>query len=247
MTVTLKNGTLINGTLQVFTPLALNPDLWLNHRDITTITKDGAEKVSEQDDKSVSLKNALQGDPALQPIYTPGIIGGQAAFDYDGVNDKMATALNWSIQFHIFIVIRPQVVTGVRTILSSYDGSGGLSSQGEYVLDLRSGSNFLFQAFNTSPPLSGAPSGGVNPNTNYLVELTSDAGKNLEMIVNNELLDTGTHGTSGATKPIYISGYTAGTANTFNGYSGEIVKFPFKLSAGDRAKMLSYYAGAYGV
>lgn len=247
MAITVTNSTINNTRLEAFSPLALNPDIWLDASDITTITKDVSDKVSQWDDKSGNGWNATQGTSTQQGIFTSAAINGLSAIDFDGVDDKMGTALTWSLQFHIFIVIRPQVVTGVRTILSSYDGSGGLSNQGEYVFDVRSGSTFLFQAFNLSPPISGAPSGGVLPNTNYLLELTSNASKFAELLINDESIDDGTHGTSGATKPTFIAGNTVTNTSTFNGYIGEVVRFPTKLSTNDRTTMLTYFANKWGV
>jgi hypothetical protein len=247
MAITITNATLTNVKLAPFSPLTLNPDIWLDASDITTITKDGADKVSQWDDKSGNGNNATQGTGSQQGIFTPSAINSLSAINFDGVDDKMATALNWSLQWHIFIVIRPTAVTGVRTILSSYDGTGGLNFNGQYIFDVRSGSAFLFQAANLSPPLSGAPSGGVNPNENYLLELTSDASKFAELFINDEFIDDGTHGTTGATEPTYVAGNIVTNTNTFKGFYGLFLKFPTILASGDRTTLLTYFANKWGV
>lgn len=243
MSSTISNGTLSGGLLSPFLPSALNPDYWRNPNDEGSVVKDGGNKVSEVVDKTGNAYNLTQGNGTQQGIWTPGAVNSRAAILYDGVDDLMASPYLWPLQFHIFIIIRPTRVTGVNTIISSYDGSGGLSSQGEYILDVRSGASFLFQAFGLSPPISGAPSGGVLPNTTYLIELKSNASKFAEMIINDEAIDDGTHATSAATKPMYIAGNTSGTANTYKGYFGEEVGFSSVLSSENRAKMLSYMAG----
>jgi hypothetical protein len=225
-----------------FDPLTLSPTIWLDGNDESTITKSVSDEISQWDDKSGNGNDATQGTVIQQPIFTTSAIGSNSSPDFDGSNDKMVTTLNWPLQFHIFVVMRPTNTSGVRVIMSSYDGSGGLSSQGEYILDHRNGS-LVFQAFNTSPPLSTA---GISANNTYLVEVSSDASKNLEMYLNNVLVDDGTHGTSAATRAINIGFNEPSSGSTFfRGYIGEIFLFPSVLSAGNKSKLISYFDAKY--
>lgn len=242
MTTILSNGTLSGGSLTPFSPSTLNPDYWRDPSSIINLAKDGANKVSEVFDLAGNSNNATQGNGTQQGIYTPGAINSLSAVNYDGIDDLMETPYLWPLQFHIFMVIRPTRVTGVNTIISSYDGSGGLGNQGEYVFDVRSGSTFLFQAFNLSPPISGAPSGGVLPNTNYLIELRANASKFTELLINNEAIDDGTIGTASATKTMFIAGNTTGTTNTFKGFVGEELGFSVIQTGNARTQLLNYFS-----
>ena len=244
MTSTFTNGTITNGSVGVFNPLSLNPSYWHDPKKESNLVKDGGNATSEHLDSSGNGKSATQGTPSQQPIWTPNAIGANSALVYDS-NDKMVmTGFNWPLEWHLFIVIKPTNVTGQHRILSSYDGSGGLTSVGEYIFDISNG--FLrFQAFNLSPLLVSS-SAIISANTPYLLELTSDASKNLEMFVNNVSIDTGTHGTTGATKPINI-GFDDPASGSFHfeGAIGDNIMTPAKLSTPNTDFMRNYIDSNY--
>lgn len=228
-----------------FDPLSLNPTLWLDGNDESTITKSGSDEISQWDDKSGNGNNATQGTVIQQPNFTTSAIGSNSAPLFDGSNDKMETSLGWTFQFHLFVVARPQSVTGVRTLVSSYDGVGGLGFDGQYVLDVTNG-NVRFQAANMSI-IFGVPSFGMNINTDYLFEVTSTAAKSVQVLVNQEQIGaTRTHGATAETAPINIGEDQppSGSAH-FKGPIGDIFLFPSVLSAGNRAKMISYFTAKY--
>jgi hypothetical protein len=243
MTIVLTNGKITGGSIGVFNPKSLGPSYLLDPKKELNLVKDGADKVSQFLDSSGNGKTADQGTDIQRPIWTPSAIGSNSALVYDGSNDKMVMGgFNWPLQWHLFIVIKPSSTSGVRVILSSYDGSGGLGNQGEYILDHRNGT-LLFQAFNTSPPLSTT---GIIAGNTYLIELYSDASKNLEMFLNNVSVDTGTHGTAAATRPINIGeDEPVSGSQHYAGSIGDNIMLPAKLSTADQTLMRNYFASNY--
>jgi len=72
-----------------FIPLGLNPVLWLDANDASTITE-VAGAVSQWDDKSGNGNHATQGTGSAQPTTGAETVGGKNALYFDGVDDFMA-------------------------------------------------------------------------------------------------------------------------------------------------------------
>lgn len=64
---------------------------WYDANDLSTITKDGSNKVSQWNDKSGNGRNVGQGTAGNQPLYVTGYMGGASlpAILFDGVDDWM--------------------------------------------------------------------------------------------------------------------------------------------------------------
>lgn len=72
-----------------FTPLSLQPDLWLDASDISTITSSGSPaKVSQWDDKSGNGRNFTQSTAAQQPLTNTRTINNLNTIEFTG-NEAM--------------------------------------------------------------------------------------------------------------------------------------------------------------
>lgn len=89
MSTIISNGTLSGGTLNVFSPLTYNVHLWFDANDLTTITKDGSNEVSQWNNKSVVANNARQGLGVNQATYQFNVITGLPEVKYNGTNNFM--------------------------------------------------------------------------------------------------------------------------------------------------------------
>ncbi|MFC1659029.1 LamG-like jellyroll fold domain-containing protein [Pseudomonadota bacterium] len=78
--------------------------LWLDANDESTITKDGDNKVSTWSDKSGNGNNATQGTSTYQPTYLPDGLSGKGTIYFDATDDRMATSLNLSSPYSVFVV-----------------------------------------------------------------------------------------------------------------------------------------------
>jgi hypothetical protein len=83
----------ILNSVSSFSPLDLNPALWLDAADATTITESGGF-VSQWNDKSGNGRNATQSIGANQPTTGSFTINGLNALSFDGINDQLRFATN---------------------------------------------------------------------------------------------------------------------------------------------------------
>lgn len=88
------NGTLITTNLSgaTFLPTQLdNLAIWLEADSGTSTTMDGVA-VSQWDDQSGNLRNAIQATASKQPLYKSGIINGKPVLRFDGSSDSLQVA-----------------------------------------------------------------------------------------------------------------------------------------------------------
>ena len=85
---TAKVSTQVSSWLN-FTPLSLNPELWFDSSDLSTITESGGA-ISQWNDKSGNGRNLTQGTGASQPSLTTNF-NGLNTVTFDGSNDFMET------------------------------------------------------------------------------------------------------------------------------------------------------------
>ena len=71
-----------------YVPVTQPLRLWLDASDLSTITKDGSDLVSQWDDKSGNNNNAIQGTAVSQPAFISNAINGKSIIRSDG-NDGM--------------------------------------------------------------------------------------------------------------------------------------------------------------
>jgi len=71
-----------------FTPMQLNPQLWLDAADSSTITLSGSS-VTQWNDKSGNGYNVSQGNAANQPAIISFGLNGLDVIDFDGSNDVL--------------------------------------------------------------------------------------------------------------------------------------------------------------
>jgi len=98
-----------------FTPLSLNPQLWLDAADPTTITLSGSS-VTQWDDKSGNGYNVTQGTAISRPTIATDPVTGLTVIDFDGSNDQLirttATALGRAVTgLTMYAVHKPDVLT----------------------------------------------------------------------------------------------------------------------------------------
>lgn len=76
-----------------FTPLAIAAcKLWLDANDITTITKDGSDLVSQWNDKSTEANVLVQATGSFKPKWFSAIQNGKDIIRFDGVADYITDA-----------------------------------------------------------------------------------------------------------------------------------------------------------
>ena len=179
---------------------------WYDSGDISTITKNGSNKVSQWNDKSSRGLNAIQATSANQFTYSataysglPGMLTGSPTSMTAGTN------ANWEFLHDgtgctVFIdaVITPSQTNNFTCLLSTYDGAGA---------DI--GAAFVFENFTATAgefwTYVGASSGNI---------LTSKTGVNTVNQLQNIILQSSTQ--SGQT-PTNCAQYIANVYQTATG------------------------------
>lgn len=116
-----------------FSPALLNGlALWLDAADASTITLDGANNVSQWNDKSGNGRHFGQSDAARRPSYSLASINGLNCVSYDGVNDIMTRAAEaWAYEYpvSVFVVFRATAFTSsYNSLWDWYTSSAGNTS-----------------------------------------------------------------------------------------------------------------------
>ncbi|MCA3224048.1 MAG: Ig-like domain-containing protein [Burkholderiales bacterium] len=124
-----------------WTPLALNPLLWLDAADPSTVTTT-ATGVSQWRDKSGNSRHAGQNTPTLQPAYVASAINGQPAvrFAPEGGGARDILAVSWAVtssNLTVYVVFRKPGSSGNRAhwygrLVSFWNTANGAANPGDF-------------------------------------------------------------------------------------------------------------------
>ena len=94
-----------------FTPLSISGlKLWLDADDLSTITKDGSDLVSQWDDKSGEGNHVAEGTGSKQPLFVANSMNSKDIIRFDGVDNRLrrTTFVNGELTQPntIFIVVK---------------------------------------------------------------------------------------------------------------------------------------------
>lgn len=114
-----------------FTPLTLNPAVWLDGADTATITH-SANAVSQWNDKSGNNRHATQGTGGNQPITNTRTQNGLNGVDFNGTSHSMLLPTyfdNLSTKdFTIYAVFKPDTSTGNDVLFSQQTSASRCNS-----------------------------------------------------------------------------------------------------------------------
>jgi hypothetical protein len=115
-------GIVASGVVE-FSPLDLNPALWLDAADTATITESGGF-VSQWNDKSGNNRNFTQAVGASQPATGTRTQNGLNVLDFDGSNDFMGAGDTLDLLNNNLTVIAVAKIDGTttNTLLGKYKG-----------------------------------------------------------------------------------------------------------------------------
>jgi hypothetical protein len=102
-------------------PLSLNPVLWLDAADTTTIIESGGS-VSQWNDKSGNGYNVTQSNATNQPTTGTATINGLNVLVFDGSNDSMTnTAIPSTSQPYTYVIVAQEssAMTAVKALLNA--------------------------------------------------------------------------------------------------------------------------------
>lgn len=154
-----------NTTLGAFSPTQISGlQAWYDASDLTTITKDGSDLVSQINDKSGNSRNATATTTA-RPTYTANYQNGKSALVFDGV----ANALSIS-DFSTILSTNKTIIIYAKQISVKAGGSGLFYESGNRpIIYLVNGSLQITYSGATGMPQSNENTNtyAISTNTNF--------------------------------------------------------------------------------
>jgi hypothetical protein len=222
--------------------------LWLRADDLAL--SDGSP-VRLWSDAAAALA-ATQATAGMQPAYRAGQIGGHAAVDFDGVDDRLDLATNVfsssSFPITVFTVLRT-TDSSAHVLGTGSSATGYLTSYGG-GLTVVSGAPTI-KANSNSAGLHLVAARRVDDGAPYLVSATASSG------ASEIRVDCAPGGSSTASTNAYAYGKsTIGASDgsssnaardPFAGSIAEVIAYQRALGAAERAAIERYLSGKYGV
>ena len=214
-----------------WTPLELDPVLWLDAADTATITE-AAGFVSQWDDKSTSGLAAAEGVQAYQPITGSRTLNGRNVIDFDGTLDRLIIpAFAVEQPFSVFTVAYQDVSQSGRYF----------QTLPNVVASFQPGDRPFQQAGLGNPY---GYSGSTPPGFTYLMENTfADPGSRI--VVNRRPAFAGTCGTNNPNGEYWVG--SGINTQRFNGVLAEMIVVDRLLSSAETRTLENYLAGKWGI
>jgi len=219
--------------------------LWLDASDLSSITKDGSNKVSQWSDKSGNAKHATQAVGANQPTYSATGFGGLPCIDWG------AGAASRKLDI-------PSITYGPHTIFVVLRGD---ASAGYFWVHLNDSTDYLYGNTNIASGVvrsavstykNPVPSAWLRDSTRRIVTRSFGGLHGSHLIYGNGLRYTttdqsaGDPGTGTVAGACYI-GTNQGGAVSWTGVIAEVILFDRALSDGERTLVEQYLARKWGI
>ena len=196
-------------------------------------------------DSSTTPANATQATGTKQPLFITGVVAGLPVVRFDGVDDTMSTARNWTPGYTAFAVMR-QSATGVdHTLFSGAANTNATRVDAtNHLAMLKTNVAIMATTVGTTP----------NPTTAFHVLAFSVApgdGSSLRAIkmTIDGALETFSSANYATALPIAIGANDpGGTPGAFmKGDIAEMLYYPLDLSDVDRRAVEAYLGSKYGI
>lgn len=207
--------------------------LWLDANDISTITKDGSDNVSQWNDKSGNAYHLIQSTASQQPNYTTGVVNGKPTIRFTAsTSDTMTEATNFGTACTVIYVSKQTGGSNLRML-------AGLSNN--WLLGYWGGNKrsayFEGWVYNSTVP----------SDTNWHIFSTTigGAGINSNVYENGSLFVGNTTGVD-CPNGLSLNGYL-GTSEFSDADIAEVIAYDRMLSRDELWKVESYLANKYAL
>ena len=223
-----NNGNAFLSFGTAFNPLSVTGlVMWYDANDSGTITKDGSNRVSAWNDKSLVGNNLAQGTGADQPLWVDSIQNGKPIIRFDGVSEFMAdlTTSTYSQPNTLFFAGTSPNADGE----SMFDGGGSTRN----LLNR--------QGTNTYRIYAGTGATGGTASTSFQIFRVLFSNGSGELDINGSVILTGqTINTFGMANPIIGAFDSSGPSGFGDIDVCEILFYNASLSSGDKTAVLNY-------
>lgn len=221
--------------------------LWLDASDVSTVTLDGSNNVSQWADKSGNLKHAAQATTLNRPTWLTNQLNGFGAVRPNGANQWLevpsmpAVDAGWTI----LIVTRRGNASAVGII-----GANAGTINSAFVIGPAVGNNLQVSQWGSAVNVAGP---AVGSGIDYGILATYDGshptGNFSIRVSTNATPATGAMTQLASTPP--ATTWNIGRYGTPGGYYGsglyEIVAYNRKITSGEELQLRSYITGKWGV
>lgn len=235
MSVRSHFGVIASGIQSVFDPSSVSGlKIWLDASDLSTITKDGSDRVSQWNDKSGGARHLTQATAGDQPLWLSADQNGRDVIDFTSnrfMDDSWSAE---SVPNTIFIAAElPQTGTGGRTNLIS-----GYSSNAQSV--------FGDDPENTYKYAAGSAQGGTKTGIEGTwQDVYALYGGAYDFEINGDSISSANCGTDDWT------GMTVGASSVDSQFGdmkvGEIVGYNASITGDDKTAILNYLKTKWGI
>ena len=219
-----------------------NLGLWLDADDASSFTLTGTD-VDQWNDKSGNSRHVVQATPANKPSRL--VFDGRYGLFFNGTSDQLTSSTTYSFteavtgKWTSFAVFRPNIVSGVRSILDMDNETARLAQ------NIRANGTIIDGlAFNTGGTAytDTYPSAGIAIGYTYIASVVRGA-TTIETFLNGA--SNGTTATAGTVattaSAVRVGAHQGGSPSQFfSGYILEVIHYNAELSSGDRAAIELY-------
>ena len=231
----------ITGSSNRFNPLSLNPQLWLDASDSSTVLNAGGlpanadEAVATWSDKSGTARHFIQNTTTYRPLKKVAVLNGRDGLQFDGINDFMGNPTFTGVSaLYVFMVLRPNLKGSYHNI---YDGSHMLWLQGNNRLELNAayvvGQNVSALGYSNEWVVVSTAAQSTSPRDRIFI--------NGQAVASNP-------STRGAMSGnIALQFFARGTGQTYSGVVGEIIVCCSPLTEAQIAQTNRYLVNKWNV
>lgn len=221
-----------------FNPVDLNPSLWLDAADTTTITASlGA--VSEWRDKSSNGWHVTQSTAINQPTTGSATQNGRNVISFDGSNDTMSRTGTFDIGTAYTIAVVATPSSGTDDYVFMLGRVAATVGQSSIISKFLSRSYESYNFLGTPTPVESRYTLGSSSLSGYNTLIVIRNGSSMTSLVNGSSSNSGTFTATSITfDRIFVGSSDAG--NNFNGQIGEIVVCNAALSGVTLSNLSDY-------
>jgi hypothetical protein len=234
------------GGEELWTPAELTTALWLDAKDLSSVTKDESNLVSKLNDKSGNMNHAIQTG-TKRPTFSNGEL------TFDGTNDCMSITDNAGLditkKISIAMVVNPNISLASIGYLLCRNGSSAAENQ--YALDFNPSSDISNLSLNGSA-IDNSGSNSVTPGQLNIIVGTYDKTE-AEIFANGLSNGAGAYSTDLTSRSNIFLGCRSNAVDGstqsvfFKGKINEVLIISDDLSTEERQKIEGYLAHKFGI
>lgn len=227
--------------------------LWLDASKLSSIAKDGSNRVATWGDLSGQGNDVAQATDGNKPVWTSGAINGLPALLFDDAASQVLESSTPAVStapFTVLCAAQPDTTSGSLIAFAISDKD---SQTDRFRLYFSNGSNVIWQGLDPTPGTGGESSSdsGYSANTTYVCTGREVSSTSRFVYLNGTAGSENTDDRTPANVDVTTVGARRSSSSSwvgfFSGYIAEIAVFNEALSTLNRTRLEQYMADKWGV